>query len=49
MLAKILIVEDDNVTRDLINEVLRNGSHQLFETSNGADALELFKIQGLIL
>jgi CheY-like chemotaxis protein len=25
--------------------VLRNGSHQVFETSNGAEALELFKIR----
>jgi two-component system, OmpR family, response regulator Irr len=44
MLAKILVVEDDRVSRNLICEVLRNEGHQLFETNNGAEALELFHV-----
>jgi CheY-like chemotaxis protein len=44
MLAKILVVEDDAIGRDLICETLR-GEGQLFEAANGAEALELFHAQ----
>ena len=45
MLAKILVVEDDPVGRDLICEILRAEGHELLEATNGSEALELFHTQ----
>ena len=45
MLAKILVVEDDPIGRDLICEILRAEGHELLEATNGSEALELFHTQ----
>lgn len=42
MSTKILLVEDDNVTRKDIADGLRKEGYQLTETTNGAQAVELF-------
>jgi len=39
--ANVLVVEDDRLNRKLICKVLRNEGHQVFEASDGAEALEL--------
>ena len=41
MAANVLVVEDDRLNRNLICKVLRNEGHQVFEASDGAEALEL--------
>jgi len=41
MAANVLVVEDDRLNRKLICKVLRNEGHQVFEASDGAEALEL--------
>jgi DNA-binding NtrC family response regulator len=40
---KILVVEDDNVTRTSISGLLRNEGYDVIEASNGIQAAELFK------
>jgi DNA-binding NtrC family response regulator len=42
---KILVVEDDNVTRTSICGLLRNEGYDVIEASNGAQAAELFKTE----
>jgi len=41
MAANVLVVEDDRLNRNLICKVLREEGHQVFEASDGAEALEL--------
>ena len=41
MAANVLVVEDDRLNRNLVCKVLRNEGHQVFEASDGAEALEL--------
>jgi two-component system, cell cycle response regulator CpdR len=45
MPANILVVEDDRAGRNLICEVLRDEGYQVFEASNGAEALDLVYAQ----
>ena len=45
MPANILVVEDDRAGRNLICEVLRDEGYQIFEASNGAEALDLVYAQ----
>ena len=49
MLARILVVEDDPVGRDLICDILRTEGHQPLEATDGAEALELYQAQCLDL
>ena len=44
-MANVLVVEDDRLNRNLICKVLRNEGHQVFEASEGAEALELLYAQ----
>jgi CheY-like chemotaxis protein len=49
MAAKILVVEDDPLNRDLICKVLCNDSYQIVEASDGAQAFDLLRTQGFDL
>jgi len=40
--TRIFIVDDDHVTRHLVKKVLSNSGYQIFEASNGAEAIALF-------
>jgi len=40
---KVLLVEDDNLVRDFISNALKSLGYQVFEASNGKEALELIK------
>jgi len=40
--TRILIVDDDHVTRHLVRKILSNSGYRIFEASNGAEALEIF-------
>jgi CheY-like chemotaxis protein len=44
MAAKILVVEDDLLNRDLICKVLRKEGHQVVEACDGAIALEILQV-----
>jgi len=39
-MAKILLVEDDELVRDMLSQVLRRASHEVIEASNGEEASE---------
>ncbi|MGP8198790.1 MAG: response regulator [Limisphaerales bacterium] len=39
---RILLVEDERVTRELIRELLRQDEHTVVEANNGAEAYALF-------
>ena len=45
MAAIVLVVEDDQSIRSLINRMLRSEGHQVVEASDGATALEI--LQGM--
>src|SRR5580700_5586666 len=42
-MAKILVVDDSPVNRELIAAVLRRGQHQVLEAADGAEALKLVR------
>ncbi|MDX9781860.1 MAG: response regulator, partial [Bacteroidales bacterium] len=42
-MEKILVVEDDKITRRLIKEILSRGGYEVIEGEDGSQALELFK------
>lgn len=42
MADKILVVEDDKITRTAISSLLRQEGYEVIEASNGEQALELF-------
>jgi two-component system, response regulator, stage 0 sporulation protein F len=42
-MAKILLVEDDNLVRDMLVQVLERASHEVQSASNGEEAAELLK------
>src|SRR5512141_3162637 len=37
-MAKILLVEDDDLVRDMLTQVLQRASHEVISVSNGEDA-----------
>lgn len=42
-MAKILLVEDDELVRDMLEQVLRRASHQVESAANGEEATEYLK------
>ena len=42
-MAKILLVEDDNLVRDMLVQVLQRASHEVESAANGEEATELLK------
>lgn len=42
-MAKILLVEDDDLVRDMLTQVLERASHQVIGAANGEDAAELLQ------
>lgn len=42
-MAKILLVEDDDLVRDMLTQVLERASHQVISTANGEEAAEYLK------
>jgi two-component system response regulator (stage 0 sporulation protein F) len=42
-MAKILLVEDDNLVRDMLVQVLRRASHEVESATNGEEATEILK------
>ena len=39
--ARILVVDDDEVIRDLLCKILENRGYEVFQTDNGPDALDI--------
>lgn len=42
-MATILLVEDDDLVRDMLTQILQRASHQVLCASNGEEATELLK------
>jgi two-component system response regulator (stage 0 sporulation protein F) len=42
-MAKILLVEDDNLVRDMLTQVLERASHTVIGATNGEEATEFLK------
>lgn len=42
-MAKILLVEDDDLVRDMLTQVLSRASHEVFSASNGEEAAMYLK------
>lgn len=42
-MAKILLVEDDDLVRDMLIQVLERASHQVIGAANGEEAMECLK------
>ena len=42
-MATILLVEDDNLVRDMLTQVLQRASHQVQGAANGEEATTLLK------
>ena len=49
MAGKILLVEDDVITRATIADLLRSAGYEVTEASDGAQAIELFATQSFDL
>ncbi|MEW6326130.1 MAG: ATP-binding protein [Thermodesulfobacteriota bacterium] len=43
--ARILIIDDDETVRDLLNEVLTDAGHEVITASHGRDGIQLFRNQ----
>jgi DNA-binding NtrC family response regulator len=43
--ARILVAEDDDLTRELLAKVLRRDSYEVIEVADGAEALEKFNVE----
>src|ERR1019366_7410858 len=43
--ALILVAEDDDLTRELLVEVLRRGGHRIIDVASGVEAIEQLKAQ----
>jgi two-component system, response regulator, stage 0 sporulation protein F len=43
MMAKILLVEDDNLVRDMLTQVLQRASHDVVCATNGEEAAEYLR------
>lgn len=44
-MAKILLVEDDDLVRDMLTQVLQRASHEVITASNGDEATEQLRNQ----
>ncbi len=42
-MAKILLVEDDNLVRDMLTQVLQRADHQVVTAANGEEATEYLR------
>lgn len=42
-MAKILLVEDDDLVRDMLTQVLQRSSHEVISVTNGEEATECLK------
>jgi DNA-binding NtrC family response regulator len=42
-MAKILLVEDDDLVRDMLTQVLERASHQIIAAANGEEATDYLK------
>ena len=42
-MAKILLVEDDDLVRDMLGQMLQRASHEVVKASNGEEASEILK------
>ncbi|OGT65122.1 MAG: hypothetical protein A3J38_10030 [Gammaproteobacteria bacterium RIFCSPHIGHO2_12_FULL_45_9] len=42
-MAEILLVEDDELVRDMLSQVLQRASHKVFSAANGEEATDLLK------
>jgi two-component system response regulator (stage 0 sporulation protein F) len=42
-MARILLVEDDNLVRDMLVQMLRRANHEVDSAANGEEATELLK------
>jgi len=42
-MAKILLVEDDELVREMLMQVLQRASHEITATANGEEAIEALK------
>lgn len=42
-MAKILLVEDDDLVRDMLMQILERASHQVIPATNGEEATEVLK------
>lgn len=42
-MAKILLVEDDNLVRDMLTQVLQRAEHQVVTAANGEEATEYLR------
>lgn len=42
-MAKILLVEDDNLVRDMLTQVLQRASHEVSVAANGEEATEVLQ------
>ncbi len=42
-MAKILLVEDDDLVRDMLAQVLKRASHEVESATNGEEATEILK------
>lgn len=42
-MAKILLVEDDNLVRDMLTQVLERASHEVICATNGEEATDVLK------
>src|ERR1700721_3033055 len=42
-MAKILLVEDDNLVRDMLVQMLQRAQHQVESAANGEEATEILK------
>lgn len=40
--TNILIVDDDHVTRHMVSKILKNSNYNIFEATNGKEAIELY-------
>ena len=47
-MAKILLVEDDDLVRDMLTQVLERASHQVICAANGEEATDYYKKKHLI-
>lgn len=42
-MVKILLVEDDDLVRDMLTQILTRSSHQVISAANGEEATEILK------
>lgn len=42
-MANILLVEDDELVRDMLTQLLQRASHQVLTATNGEEAIEILK------